>query len=219
MLTDIRQDRSDTECKRVFIVDDHPAVRDGIKSWLARSTEFAFCGEAADISEAEFLLPDSGADILVVDIALPSGNGLDLVKRFRTEYPQCVVFVWSMYDKQLYADRARRAGALGYISKRDSIDSFVETIRTAVRPTPPPPRPVLRKYRPRRAGSVESLSDRELEVFLSIGEGSNVQQIAERLNLSVKTVETYRARIKQKLDLATHNDLIRVAVQWLLETR
>lgn len=204
--------------KRVFIIDDHPAVREGLKVWITRCADLEVCGEASDVSDVEATLTETVPDVIVVDIELPTGNGLDFVKRVCGGSRRPEVVVWSMHDPALYADRARRSGAAAYISKREPIERAIEAIQTvahgghAARPTKGAKDVSL-------IGSVHALSDRELEVFQLLGQGLTMAQITDRLQISGKTVETYRARIKQKLELSSHNELLRSAMQWFLESR
>ncbi|MHB8902616.1 MAG: response regulator transcription factor [Thermoguttaceae bacterium] len=210
---------------KVMIVDDHPAVREGLAVRINAQPDMEVCGQAGDLAGAVKLLETVRPDVLIVDIQLETGNGLDLVERIKCRHEPIAVLVWSMYADSIYAQRALHAGALGYINKRHATGRIVEAIRrvregkiflceesveqflnTAVG----------RRKQPGVAG-VESLSDRELEVFRLIGQGLTTSQIAAQLQRSVNTVESHRQRIKDKLGLKTAGTLSRAAVQWELE--
>jgi DNA-binding NarL/FixJ family response regulator len=211
---------------RVLIVDDHPPVREALATRIARQPDLEVCGEAADVGEALRLLADVRPDVAVVDITLKSGDGIDLIKRIKDRDDHVRILVWSMHPESLYAERALRAGALGYVNKDQATGTIVEAIRRVrdgkVWLSEAMAERLLRRAvgggRGGRAGSpVDALADRELEVFRLIGQGVKTAEIAERLHLSVKTVETYRDRIRQKLDLADGTRLTHYATQWVLE--
>jgi DNA-binding NarL/FixJ family response regulator len=211
---------------RVLIVDDHPAVREALAIRIGGQRDLEVCGEAADMREALLLLADTQPDVAVVDISLKSGNGLDLIKRIRDRNDRVHVLVWSMHSEALYAARALRAGALGYVNKDQATDKIVEAIRRvregkvylsdtmAERMLH---RAVGREQEKVMPSPLDALTDRELEVFRLIGQGMKTAAIAERLHLSVKTIETYRDRIRQKLDLSDGTKLAHYATQWVLE--
>lgn len=220
----MKQDRT---CQLV-IVDEHPVVRQGIMAIVAHEPDIQVCGEAGDMADAIQQVAALSPDVAVIDISLKSGNGIDLVKRIKAEYPAVRMLVWSMFPDSLYAARVLRAGALGYLNKADSTAQLLEAIRTVcqgkVYLTEDTARLLLQdvfadKSREEGTLPLERLSDRELEVFRMIGEGCSTQQIAERLWVSVSTVETYRQRIKSKLNLQHGTELVHSAVQWLLEGR
>jgi DNA-binding NarL/FixJ family response regulator len=213
---------------RVLIVDDHPAMREALASRIGRQRDLEVCGEAADMGEALRLVADTQPDVAVVDISLKSGNGLDLVKRIKDRDDHVRVLVWSMHSDSLYAERALRAGALGYINKDQATDKIVEALRQVLAGKIWLSESMAEQLLRRTVGTgreevrrspVDALADRELEVFWLIGEGVKTADIAERLHLSVKTVETYRDRIRQKLDLADGTMLSHFAIQWVLENR
>jgi DNA-binding NarL/FixJ family response regulator len=209
---------------RVLIVDDHPPVREALALRIARQPDLEVCGEAADVGEALRLLADARPDVAVVDITLKSGDGIDLIKRIRDRDDHVRVLVWSMHAESLYAERALRAGALGYVNKDQATGTIVEAIRRVrdgkVWLSEVMADRMLRRAVGGRAGvttsPVDALADRELEVFRLIGRGVKTAEIADRLHLSVKTVETYRDRIRQKLDLADGTQLAHYATQWVL---
>jgi DNA-binding NarL/FixJ family response regulator len=211
---------------RVLIVDDHPAVREALALRISRQTDLAVCGEAADMGEALCLIADEQPDVAVVDISLKSGNGIDLIKRIKDRNDRIRILVWSMHSESLYAERALRAGALGYVNKDQATDRIVEAIRQVLAGKVWLSEAMAERMLRRAVGGtrdevtrspLEVLADRELEVFRLIGEGARTAEIAERLHLSVKTVETYRDRIRQKLDLADGTKLAHYATQWVLE--
>jgi DNA-binding NarL/FixJ family response regulator len=210
---------------RVLIVDDHPAVREALALRIGRQPDLEVCGEAADVGDALRLLADARPDVAVVDITLRSGDGLDLIKRVRDRDDHVRVLVWSMHGESLYAERALRAGALGYVNKDQATDTIVDAIRR-VRDGKVWLSEAMSERVLRRAvggaleatpSPLEALADRELEVFQMIGRGVKTAEIAERLHLSIKTVETYRDRIRQKLDLADGTRLAHFATQWVFE--
>jgi DNA-binding NarL/FixJ family response regulator len=211
---------------RVLIVDDHPAVREALAIRISGEVGLEVCGEAAGLAEALRLAGITSPDVAVVDLALRSGTGIDLIKRLKQQYQDVVIIVWSMFSEDLYAERALRAGARGYISKEQATSQIIEAIRAVLdgkvylSPT------MTEKLLQRHVGSapralahsvIDSLSDRELDVFRLVGQGVKTAEIAAQLYLSVKTVETYRDRIRAKLNLSDGTELTRYAVQWVLE--
>jgi DNA-binding NarL/FixJ family response regulator len=210
---------------KVLIVDDHPAVREGLAVRIASQPDLEVCGQAADTAEAVKLLEAVRPDVVVVDIQLETGNGLDLVERIKVRDDSIGILVWSMYPDNIYAQRALTAGALGYINKRHATSRIVEAIRrvrdgkiflceeTAEQLLGN----AVGRGKHLKASGVERLSDRELEVFRLIGQGLTTSQIAHRLHRSVNTVESHREKIKDKLALKTAGELNRAAVQWMLE--
>jgi DNA-binding NarL/FixJ family response regulator len=211
---------------RVLIVDDHPAVREALALRIGRQPDLEVCGEAADMSEALRLLADAPPDIAVVDITLKTGNGIDLIKRIKNRNNHVRILVWSMHSEVLYAERALRAGALGYVNKEQATNQIVEAIRRVLEGKVYLSEAMTERLLQRTVGAaheavvrapLEVLAHRELEVFRLIGEGVKTAEIAQRLHLSIKTVETYRDRIRQKLDLTDGTKLAHYATQWMLE--
>jgi DNA-binding NarL/FixJ family response regulator len=211
---------------RVLIVDDHPAVREALALRIGRQPDLEVCGEAADMSEALRLITETQPDVAVVDISLKTGSGIDLIKRIKDRNDHVRLLVWSMHSESLYAERTLRAGALGYINKDQATDRIVEAIRHVLAGKVWLSEAMAERLLQRAVGEgrpevmrspLDALADRELEVFRLIGEGVRTTEIAERLNLSVKTVETYRDRIRQKLDLSDGTKLAHYATQWVLE--
>ncbi len=216
----------------MLIVDDHPAVREGLAIRISRHPDLTVCGEASDVAEALQLVASARPDVAIIDIALKTGNGIDLIKRIKAHNPGVHLLVLSMYNETLYAERALRAGALGYINKGSDTDKVIEAIRRVrdgkVYLSEPMAQEILSRVvgggGDARPGGVEGspvdgLSDRELEVFELIGQGMSTHQIAEKMRLSPKTVETYRSRIKEKLNVRYGTELMQRAVQWVIEKR
>lgn len=210
---------------RVLIVDDHPAVREALALRIGRQSDLVVCGEAADLAEALQLVEETRPDVAVVDISLKTGSGLDLVKRIRDRDKRVRILVWSMHSEALYARRALQAGALGYVNKDQATDRIVEAIRRVLSGKVWLSETIADSILQGTVGSrigntlspMDALTNRELDVFQLIGEGVQTVQIAKRLKLSVKTIETYRDRIRQKLDLSNGTELARVATEWVLE--
>lgn len=210
---------------RVLIVDDHPAVRDGLALRIASEPDLEVCGEAGDVAEALRLAEAVAPDIAIIDISLKTGNGIDLVKRIAERIPAVRMLVWSMYNEFFYAERALRAGAMGYISKEEATSQIVSALRciqsgkvylSAALNEHLLQRTVGGRSRLERS-PIEELSDRELEVLQQIGQGRTTLAIAEKMHISPKTVETYRRRIKEKLAVPNAAELTRLAVEWMIE--
>ncbi|MBM4091224.1 MAG: response regulator transcription factor [Planctomycetes bacterium] len=210
---------------KVLIVDDHPAICEGLAVRIAAQPDLEVCGQAADIAEAMELVKAALPDVVVVDIQLRTGNGLDLIHRIKAHDDSIQVLVWSMYPDAVYAERALRAGALGYINKQNTTHDIVDAIR-AVRDG----RVFLSEETATnllghvigagnrlKTSGVESLSDRELEIFRLIGQGLSTSEIAQRLHRSTHTVEAHRQAIRRKLNAKNASELNRAAAQWVLE--
>jgi DNA-binding NarL/FixJ family response regulator len=209
----------------ILIVDDHPAICEGLAVRISSQPDLEVCGQAADTAEAMELIKAARPDVVVVDIQLKTGNGLDLIQRIKAHDDSIRILVWSMYPDALYAERALRAGALGYINKQNTTHDIVDAIRrvcdgkvflceeTANRLLDH----VVRRGNRWKASGVESLSDRELDVFRLVGQGLSTAQIAAQLHRSSHTVEAHRQAIRRKLNLKTAGELNRAAVQWVLE--
>lgn len=210
---------------RVLIVDDHPFVRDGLAARLATEPDLEVCGEAEDVADALRCFDKTRPDAVIVDIALKSGNGIDLIERIVAREPSAKVLVLSMYADTLYAERALRAGALGYLNKQEVREKVIDALRQILEgrcylSSEMHDRLVhlmVGGHRQQEQAPVETLSNRELEVYRLIGEGVKTSEIAARLHISTKTVETHRQRIKTKLGLDSAAELTRAATQWMLE--
>src|SRR5213596_3806208 len=211
------------EVKRIVIVDDHPLFRKGLEQLIHSEDGFAVCGEANNAPEAMDVIRKLDPDLAIVDISLPGANGIELIKNIRAEFPKLPILVLSMHDESLYALRALRAGAEGYVMKHEAMANVIQAIHEVFngRPylSPAMAAQVITKFAHRgsqsEADAVERLSDRELEILELIGKGNEVRQIAKLLHLSPKTVETHRAHIKEKLNLQNARQVTRFAVQWV----
>jgi DNA-binding NarL/FixJ family response regulator len=212
---------------RVLIVDDHPAVREGLAARIAHLPDLEVCGEAADIPQAKALMESAKPDVVVIDISLKSGNGIDLIKWIKARHKRARLLVCSMYPDSLYAERSLRAGAQGYINKASTTGHIVDAIRTVRDGRIFLSEESSQRLVPRAVQSlpgyvpspIKLLSNRELDVFRRIGEGQTTSEIAGHLGLSIYTIETYRRRIKLKLNLQTAVQLGRAATQWVLEQK
>ena len=205
---------------RVLIVDDHPIVRQGLAQLIEQEPDLEVCGEASDADSAVTSMDELEPDVALVDLMLKGASGTDLIKNLKSRHPSTPLLVISMHDEAVYAERALRAGAHGYIMKEEATGQVLTALRKVlggdVYVSDRMVGHILRRM-VGGAGSatgVDALSDRELEVFQWIGRGLAVPEIAQRLSVSPKTVETYRAHIKEKLNLANSAEVMRFAVQW-----
>lgn len=209
---------------KILLVDDHPIVRLGLAQLITQEPDLEICAGAASESEAWDLLTATGPDLVIVDLSLQSGDGIGLIKRIRSEYPQIAILVLSMHEESYYVERALRAGAWGYLTKREVSDQVMVAIRKLLggevylsdRLSPSLLRRLLTGTRNAEESMVGSLSDREFQVFGMIGSGRGAQEIAEELHLSIKTIETYQAHIKEKLHLKDSRKLVQYAIRWVL---
>lgn len=199
-------------------------MRTGLRQLISAEPDLQVCGEAADIPQALEAFREGAPDLVVLDLSLSNGNGLKLIRRLTARNPEVSVLVVSMHDEQLFAERALRAGAMGYVHKRDAADKVVAAIHEILKGKVYLSRDVDRRSLEEaanlptaRSSPIASLSDRELEIFELIGRGLGTADIAERLHVSVKTVETHRAHIKKKLNLSSSGELVRTAIHWLME--
>src|SRR5271156_6137355 len=207
--------------KTVFIVDDHPLLRQGLASLIGREADLTVCGEAEEAQAALMAIGEKKPDILIVDISLNGPDGLDLLKNLRMLYPDLPVLILSMHDESIYAERALRARANGYIMKQEATEKVLVAVRRIldgeIYLSDRMANKLLHQYVSGASADAHSqlsaLSDRELEVFRLIGEGRGTRQIAEKLHLSIKTVETYQAHIKDKLSLRSGRELVQHAIQ------
>jgi DNA-binding NarL/FixJ family response regulator len=205
----------------VFIVDDHAVVREGLTKLIGQESDMTVCGEAEDGPSALKQLFDLQPDIAVVDISLSSSNGLDLIKGMKLRYPAMPILVFSMHEESIYAERALRAGASGYIMKSESPAVLISAIRRArlgkiflsEKMTEQLLYKAIHKQDNGDVDSIGSLSDREFQVFQLIGKGVASRQIAQNLNLSVKTIDAFRENIKHKLGLKSAAELTRYAIE------
>jgi DNA-binding NarL/FixJ family response regulator len=208
--------------KRVMVVDDHPIVRQGLALLINRESDLVVCGEAEEAMGALHVLASARPDVLIVDISLNGPDGIDLLKNIRNTHPTLPVLILSMHDEMIYAERALRAGANGYIMKQEATEKVLIAVRRIlsgeIYVSERISNQILKQYITGsgtvRNSSIGDLSDRELEVFRLIGEGHGTRQIAEELHVSVKTVESYQAHIKEKLSLRSARELMQRAFAW-----
>ena len=211
-----------TARRRVFIVEDHPIFRQGLAKLIGMEPDLTVCGEASSAPQALEALRRVEADVAIVDISLPGADGIELTKNLGAEHPRLPILVISAHDEQTYGMRALRAGALGYLMKQEGEEVLPTALRAVlaghVWVSPALGQQLI--YRVVRGtgeghSPLELLSDRELEVLRLIGNGKTTHEIGEALHLSVKTVETHRLHVKQKLDLKSSTDLVRFATDWV----
>jgi DNA-binding NarL/FixJ family response regulator len=219
--SDVLSERSPAEPKRgVLIIDDHLVVRQGLIHLIDREQDLHACGEAGDARQGLEAISVLKPDVVLVDISLPGMNGVEFIKNAKASHPNLPIVVFSMHEESLYAERALRAGALGYVMKKADCEELICALRTALRgeiyTSGPMGGALLQKFLgnqgPKNKSSVSSLSDRELEVFEMIGHGKSTREIAGALNLSVKTVDTHRMHVKEKLGIRTTTELVQHAV-------
>lgn len=207
---------------RILLVDDHPIVRQGLALLIDRETDLCVCGEAEGAHSAFHAIATLRPDLVVLDISLNGPDGLDVLKEIRTKTASLPVLILSMHDESIYAERAMRAGANGYIMKQEATEKVLVAIRRILqgdvylsdRLTNMMLQQYVRGSSPSKGSPLVSLTDRELEVFRLIGEGHGTRQIAEELHLSVKTIESYQAHIKDKLALRNARELVQHAIEW-----
>jgi DNA-binding NarL/FixJ family response regulator len=209
--------------KRVYLVDDHPMVRERLAHLIDQQADLQICGEAGDVAEALEGIERLRPDIAIVDLSLKNSSGLDLIKDLKARESAVPVLVLSMHDESLYAERVLRAGAMGYVSKQENTRSILAAIRRVLDGGIHVSNDLAGLLVKRLVGGlhgsgvspVARLADRELEVFQLIGRGQSTRKIAENLNLSIKTVESYRARIKEKLQIDDGVQLLQRAMRWV----
>ena len=208
---------------RILIVDDHPLVRSGFAQLIGDCPDMEVCGEAGDMSEALKQVEASNPDLAIIDLSLAGGSGLDLIEHIKSRNKKILMLVASMHDETLYAERVLAAGARGYINKQEAQESIIRAIRQVLSG-----KVYLSQHMTDRLLSgmvdangekrdIDSLSNRELQVFELIGQGVATGQMAEQLNLSIKTIETHQAHIKKKLGLGSAHELNQRAIRWVME--
>lgn len=207
----------------IAIVDDHPLVREGLAARIAAQPDMEVCGEAADIESALQLVVSHRPSLVIVDIALRDGHGIDLIKRIVAAGVSTRMLVVSAYDESFFAERVLRAGALGYINKQELQGKVIEAMRTVLRGERYLSSAMAQRLIAQAIGSkvaqggTEALTDRELQIFQLIGRGKSTRDIAEELSVSVHTIDSHREHIRSKLDLRNGTELIQRAVQWHIE--
>jgi DNA-binding NarL/FixJ family response regulator len=207
---------------KVLLIDDHAIVRQGLAELINDQPDLVACGEAESPPQALKVIAENMPDVAIVDISLKSGDGIELCHQIHEQWPDIALLVLSMHDEALYAERALRAGALGYVMKQEPQETVMTAIRRILKGethlSEKMAAKLLRSFSGKRgkgaeAAPLERLSDRELQVFRLIGQGRSVKDIADELFLSPKTVETHKEHIKQKLNLESSNDLLRYAIE------
>jgi len=211
---------------KIFLVDDHPLVREWLANLIEKNSDLTICGEAEDAPTALEAIAKLKPDLAIIDLSLGSGSGIDLIRSIRSSFPNVAMIVLSMHDERVYAERTIRAGARGYVMKREStkkiIDAIHEVLKGNLYLSKEMTELLVEKFissDPEHVGlPLAQLSDRELEVFKLIGQGYDINEIAATLNVNHKTIHTYSTRIREKLKLASSAELLREALRWS-ETR
>ena len=207
---------------RVLLVDDHPITRQGLKALINQQLNLEVCAEADNAAQAVELLTKCQPDLAILDVSLKATNGIELTKNHKAHSPNLPILIVSMYDEALFAERALRAGAMGYVMKQEAGEKVVQALQHLLRgeiflSSRMKEKMLHRFVNHKREGmvfSIDTLSDREMEVFQLIGNGYSTRQIAQKLGLSSKTIDSYREHLKQKLSLESGSDLVRHAIQW-----
>ena len=207
---------------RVLLVDDHPITRQGMKALINQQPNLEVCAESDNAAQAVELLTKTQPDLAILDVSLKATNGIELTKNLKAHAPNLPILIVSMHDEALFAERALRAGAMGYVMKQEAGEKVVLAIQHLLRgeiflSTRMKEKMLHRFVNHKREGmvfSIDTLSDREMEVFQLIGNGYSTRQIAQKLGLSSKTIDSYREHLKQKLSLESGSDLVRHAIQW-----
>jgi DNA-binding NarL/FixJ family response regulator len=211
------------EKKKIIIVDDHPIVRQGLAELINQEQDLYVCAQADNAHQAMEAIRREKPDMAIVDISLKDSSGIELIKDIKINFDGLAVLTLSMHDESLYAERALRAGAKGYIMKQEATDNVINAIRKVLsgqlylsdKMAENMVFKLVGTSTDSNSSPLDKLSDRELEVFTLIGQGHRTRQIAEKLHLSVKTIETYRAHLKEKLNFTTATELLQYAIQWV----
>jgi len=211
---------------RVMLVDDHPMLRHGIAELVNSEGNLEVCGEAGNMQDAFTLAGKLRPDLVIIDVSLNGNNGIELMKNLSTRYASMPLLAYSMHDETIYAERALRAGAKGYVMKQASADVLLGAIQDVLKGKMYLSKQMSEHLLGKLVGAgtstapigspIEKLSDRELEVLQLMGQGLGTSQIADKLCLSVKTIETYREHLKEKLNLSSGQELLRYAIEWSL---
>ena len=211
--------------RRVLIVDDHPLMRQGLAQLINQQPDLAVCGEAEDVSQGLRQTSELKPDVVIVDLSLRGSDGIELIRSLHLQNAQLPVLVLSMHDEAIYAERALKAGARGYIMKQEATNQVLSALRGVLAGEVHVSHEVSSRIMQGMVGGsggsqrspIERFSDRELEVFRKIGRGATTKEIAAELHLSVKTIETYYAHIKEKLRLRSQRELVQHAIQWIMQ--
>ena len=227
MTKEIHPPATATKKSRIFLVDDHAMFREGLRQLIEREPDMTVCGDAANASSALEGIPPARPDLVIVDISLGGTSGIDLIKAIKREYGDLPVLVVSMHDESLYAERALRAGAMGFVMKHEPS----KTVKAAIRKVLGGDLHLSEKMASAMVGKFmrgntappaspfEALSDRELEVFRMLGQGKAVRVIAEEMSVTVPTINSFRNRIKDKLNLKTSTEVMLQAIQWVQDEK
>lgn len=210
---------------KVFVVDDHPLMRDGIALLISSEADLLVCGTADNASEALKQIRATEPDLMIVDLSLKDGLSLDLIKSVKERHPQVRMLVVSAYDENLYAERALKSGAAGYVSKQECESTLLTAIRTVLAGRRYVSEQILQRFVNQAIGGTESesgdpverLSNRELEIFRLIGQGVTPADIARQLHISPHTIDSHREKIRHKLNLENGRELMQRAMRWVLE--
>jgi len=208
--------------RRVLIVDDHPIVRQGLRRVMENEEDLVVCGEAESARDARTAIKELHPDVVIADISLKQGDGIELVRDVRAHHPTLPILVLSMHDETIYAERMLSAGANGYIMKQAASDQFLASVRRVldggIYVSEAVGTNMIQKFAAGgayiSANPIDRLSNRELQILHMIGKGMSTRETAQSLNLSIKTIESHRQRIKRKLNLATGTQLVQYAVNW-----
>jgi DNA-binding NarL/FixJ family response regulator len=211
--------------QRILIVDDHPLVRSGFVQLISDEPDLEVCGEASDEAQALQLVAATTPDLVIIDLSLAGGSGINLIERIKAHYTEVCMLVVSMHDESLFAERVLTAGALGYLNKQEAPSNIIRAIRRVLEGRVYLSDKLTERLLDSLTGMakgpgqspMQRLSNRELEVFELIGRGMTTGKIADHLKLSTKTIETHRENIKKKLGLASGQELTRRAMHWLIE--
>lgn len=210
--------------RKILLVDDHPIVREMLSLRIAQEQDLAVCAAVGDVAQALAAVEQHHPDLAVVDINLPDGHGLELIKEVHARDPEVRLLVFSMHDENLYGERVLRAGAQGYLMKSEPPEKIIEAIHRVLAGRLAVSEELSHRLLSdatrqgrSKATAMQQLSDRELEVFELIGQGLGTKDIANRLNRGVKTIDTYRLRIKEKLQVGTATELVAKAARWVAE--
>ncbi len=213
--------------KKILVIEDHPIMRSGLAELIGRESDLMLCGEADDVDKALKAIEKLKPDIALVDITLKDSSGIDLIKDIKIRWPKLPVLVLSMHEEFVYAERVLRAGARGYVTKTGAATTVIAAVRQVLSGGVYLSENIISKVLHRMVGAgnnldtfpIDRLSDREFEVFDLIGQGLEMRQIAQKLHLSVKTIDTHREHMKRKLNLGSATELLKYAVQWIQSER